>query len=151
MLKTLPFGINKDTTTNAQFPAFWLPGICAFFSFQLINIQFCILDGLASIPMHDECNKLYYQKKGVAAMTYENFCPCPPVSPIVCEPIVIVRDHYVPQIVPVIHPVQIVDKIHCVPVEHHVYEYCEVTKPVGVSGKPAKKRPTGTSRAKKRK
>lgn len=60
--------------------------------------------------------------------------PCPAVSPIVCEPIVIVRDHYVPQLVPVIHPIKIVDKIHCVPVEKHIYTYSEEEVRTGAGG-----------------
>lgn len=50
-----------------------------------------------------------------------NFCP--PVDPIICDPIVIVRDHFIPQIVPVIHPIKVVDKVHCVPVQKHVYAW----------------------------
>lgn len=85
--------------------------------------------------------------------------PCPPVSPIVCEPIVVVRDHYVPQIVPVIHPIKVVDKIHCVPVEKHIYTYSEeevVSDNVGyggvkVSGKRSKKAAVRTSRSRRKK
>lgn len=85
--------------------------------------------------------------------------PCPPLSPIVCDPIVIVRDHYLPQIVPVIHPIKVVDKIHCVPVEKHIYTYCEeevTTGPKGpggvtVSSKRAKKAAVGTSRSRRKK
>lgn len=70
-------------------------------------------------------------------------CPtgCPPVAPIVCEPIVVVRDHFVPQIVPVIHPIQVIDKVHCVPVEQHVVTYSENgAAPVTVSGRSVCKR-----------
>lgn len=92
-------------------------------------------------------------------MSCENTCPsfCPPVSPIICDPIVIVRDHYVPQIVPVIHPIKVVDKVHCVPVQQHIYKW-ENEEEVGcanVSSKStpskSKKRSAKISRARKKK
>ncbi len=49
-----------------------------------------------------------------------NHC-CPEVSPIVCDPIQVVQDYYIPQIVPVIHPIEIVKQHHCVPIPHHMY------------------------------
>lgn len=80
-------------------------------------------------------------------------CPpvCPPISPIVCEPIVIVRDHYVPQIVPVIHPIQVIDKVHCVPVEQHIYTYTEgeAVAAAAVSGKASRKSRKAKSRSKR--
>ena len=82
---------------------------------------------------------------------------CPPVSPIVCPPIVVVRDHFVPQIVPVIHPIQVVDKVHCVPIQQHIYTYSErgvagnVTGNVTVSAKSQKKRSAHVSRARHKK
>ncbi|MEK3731165.1 MULTISPECIES: hypothetical protein [Paenibacillus] len=85
-------------------------------------------------------------------MSYGKGCPgqgCPTVSPIVCDPIVIVRDHYVPQLVPVIHPIKVVDKVHCCPVEQHFYTY-EETGPVGVGGPVGPVSVSGTKAAKKR-
>ncbi|GAB6929582.1 hypothetical protein JCM10914A_35650 [Paenibacillus sp. JCM 10914] len=84
--------------------------------------------------------------------------PCPHVSPIVCDPIVVIRDHFVPQIVPVIHPIKVVDKVHCVPVEQHIYTYSEeeviggVGGPGGVlvSGKSSKKRASRTTRSRRK-
>lgn len=78
---------------------------------------------------------------------------CPPVSPIVCPPIVVVRDHFVPQIVPVIHPIQVVDKVHCVPVQQHIYTYSEreVVGNATVSAKSQKKRSAHVSRARHKK
>ncbi|MFC7681520.1 hypothetical protein [Paenibacillus sp. GCM10028914] len=90
-------------------------------------------------------------------MSCETNCPsfCPPVSPIVCEPIVIVRDHFVPQIVPVIHPIKVVDKVHCVPVQQHIYKWENeevVGGGVSVSGKSSpKKRSAKVSRARSKK
>ncbi|WP_106768341.1 hypothetical protein [Paenibacillus faecalis] len=75
---------------------------------------------------------------------------CPPVSPIICEPIVIVREHFIPQIVPVIHPIKVVDKVHCVPVKQHVVTCTRDgvgTGNVTVSSKSQKKRPARISRA----
>lgn len=89
-------------------------------------------------------------------MPCENTCPsfCPPVSPIVCDPIVIVRDHFIPQIVPVIHPIKVVDRVHCVPVQKHIYTYSrerEGVEGVTVSGKSQKKRSARISRARNKK
>lgn len=49
-----------------------------------------------------------------------NHC-CPQVSPIVCDPIQVVQDYYIPQIVPVIHPIEVVKQHHYVPIPHHMY------------------------------
>ncbi|RAW14310.1 hypothetical protein DC345_15190 [Paenibacillus taichungensis] len=46
---------------------------------------------------------------------------CPPLCPIVCDPIQVVEDYYIPQIVPVIHPIEVIKKHHCVPIHHHMY------------------------------
>jgi hypothetical protein len=51
---------------------------------------------------------------------------CPPTDPIMTSPERIVRDFYHPQKVQVIHPIQIVNRHHCVPVYEHVYT-CEET------------------------
>lgn len=88
-------------------------------------------------------------------MSYGKGCSdlvCPPVSPIVCDPIVIVRDHYVPQLVPVIHPIKIVDKVHCCPVEKHFYTYeREEAGPVTVSASKSRvKKRTGSRARSKR-
>lgn len=48
---------------------------------------------------------------------------CPKVSPVVTSPTVVYRDFYHPQVVPVVHPVEIVNRHHCVPCPQHVYTY----------------------------
>lgn len=54
-------------------------------------------------------------------------CPRPlcPVSNVVDPPRVVYRDFYHPQIVNVIHPIEVVNRHHCVPVPRHVYCYSE--------------------------
>ncbi|WP_036696979.1 hypothetical protein [Paenibacillus taiwanensis] len=47
---------------------------------------------------------------------------CPPIDPIHCRPTVIYQDRFIPQVVPVVHPIEIVERIHCVPVPKHIYE-----------------------------
>ncbi|WNQ11269.1 hypothetical protein MJA45_27340 [Paenibacillus aurantius] len=47
--------------------------------------------------------------------------PCPS-SAIVDPPRVVYRDYFHPQLVQVIHPVEVVNRHHCVP----VYEHCTV-------------------------
>lgn len=46
---------------------------------------------------------------------------CPPGEAIIDPPQYVVNDYFHPQIVPVIHPIQIINKHHCVPVPHHQY------------------------------
>ncbi|MDF2926881.1 MAG: hypothetical protein K0R57_5795 [Paenibacillaceae bacterium] len=62
-------------------------------------------------------------------------CPTQTISD---PPRVVYRDYYHPQIVEVIHPIEIVNRHHCVPVPVHLYtcverdEYCD-TPNVAVS------------------
>lgn len=55
----------------------------------------------------------------------------PPLKPIVCEPVNVVKNHYHPQIQPVIHPVQIINKHHPVPVPVHEWVVAETEEVVG--------------------
>lgn len=50
------------------------------------------------------------------------FC-CPPGKAIIDPPQYIINDFFHPQIVPVIHPIQIINKHHCVPIPHHKYTF----------------------------
>ncbi|UQZ85842.1 hypothetical protein SK3146_05132 [Paenibacillus konkukensis] len=50
---------------------------------------------------------------------------CPPADPIITDPRRIVRNFYHPQLVQVIHPVEVVNRHHCVPVYQHSISYCE--------------------------
>ncbi|CAH0121485.1 hypothetical protein PAE9249_04015 [Paenibacillus sp. CECT 9249] len=58
---------------------------------------------------------------------------CPPVSPVTTAPTKIVKNIYHPQIVPVIHPIEIVNNHVCVPVPKHMYAYSVKDKVGGVS------------------
>ncbi|OAB33939.1 hypothetical protein [Paenibacillus glacialis] len=77
---------------------------------------------------------------------------CPAVEPIICDPIVVVRDHYFTQVVPVIHTIQVVNRRHCIPVERHIYNTVTVDEGieerVGVSGRKEKKQNVTVSKAK---
>ncbi|OAB43134.1 hypothetical protein [Paenibacillus antarcticus] len=81
---------------------------------------------------------------------------CPAVDPIVCDPIVVVRDHYFTQVVPVIHTIQVVNRHHCIPVEKHIYNCVTVEEGIeergverlGVSGKKENKRNATVSKVK---
>jgi len=81
---------------------------------------------------------------------------CPAVEPIVCDPIVVVRDHYFTQVVPVIHTIQVVNRHHCIPVEKHIYNCVTVEEGieergldrVGVSGRKENKRNATVSKVK---
>ncbi|UJF34260.1 hypothetical protein [Paenibacillus hexagrammi] len=50
---------------------------------------------------------------------------CPPTDPIMTSPQRVVRDHYHPQVVQVVHPIEIVNRHFCVPVYQHVYTCSE--------------------------
>lgn len=50
---------------------------------------------------------------------------CPPTDPIMTDPRRVIRNFYHPQLVQVIHPVEIVNRHHCVPVFQHCYSYSE--------------------------
>ena len=43
------------------------------------------------------------------------------VEPIICEPQIVCRDFYRQQVVPVIHPFEVINRIHTVPVYQHFY------------------------------
>ena len=65
---------------------------------------------------------------------------CPPKGPIVCPPTVINNDIYIPQLVEVIHPIEIVNRYHCVPVYRHVTKVTCSDNPVTVSSRKKGKR-----------
>ncbi|GIM47120.1 hypothetical protein DNHGIG_26690 [Collibacillus ludicampi] len=46
---------------------------------------------------------------------------CPPTDPIITDPQRIVRDFYHPRVVRVIHPIEIVNRHHCVPIYKHEF------------------------------
>jgi hypothetical protein len=62
-------------------------------------------------------------------------CPQCPTKTIVDPPVRVVQDVFHPQIVQVIHPIEIIRRHHCVPVPVHLYtctsrdEFCN--DPVG--------------------
>ncbi|CAM4177256.1 MAG: hypothetical protein E7L01_32485 [Paenibacillus macerans] len=67
---------------------------------------------------------------------------CPPVT-IVAPTQVIVQDIYDPQLVQVIHPINIVTRRHCVPVYEHLVKYnvvSEAPKAAVCSTAPRRKR-----------
>ncbi|MBC8079465.1 MAG: hypothetical protein H7X86_03920 [Gorillibacterium sp.] len=47
------------------------------------------------------------------------------VEPIICEPQIVCRDFYKPQVVQVIHPFEVINRIHLVPVYQHFYTVSE--------------------------
>ena len=69
---------------------------------------------------------------------------CPQVDPVFCDPIVVVQDFFYPQVVPVVHTIQVVKRHHCVPVSKHIYNYVTtdeaIEERVGVSGRKSKSR-----------
>lgn len=59
---------------------------------------------------------------------------CPPASPVVAPTSRVVRDFFHPQIVPVIHPIEVVNRHHCVPVPRHFCTYSERDEFAGMPG-----------------
>lgn len=56
-------------------------------------------------------------------MSCRPFCPTVRVYD---PPVTVTRDVFHPQIVEVVHQVNVVTRHHCVPCEKHLYEYCYV-------------------------
>lgn len=52
-----------------------------------------------------------------------SFCPTCPAQTIVDPPRYIYENYYHPQIVQVIHPIEIIRQHYCVPIPKHTYEY----------------------------
>ncbi|MBA9087704.1 hypothetical protein FHR92_004189 [Fontibacillus solani] len=52
------------------------------------------------------------------------FCPTCPEQEIVDPPQTFYENYYHPQVVNVIHPIEIIKQHHCVPVPNHIYKYC---------------------------
>ncbi|MNO46707.1 hypothetical protein D3C76_369970 [compost metagenome] len=50
-------------------------------------------------------------------------CPKCPAQTVTDPPKVVYQDHFHPQVVNVIHPIEIVRRHHCVPVPRHCYTY----------------------------
>jgi len=65
---------------------------------------------------------------------------CPQASPIVTNPTQVVNSVYHPQLVPVIHPVEIINQHHCVPVYQHMVTYSVKNEMCRTSGMRSKKR-----------
>jgi len=51
------------------------------------------------------------------------FCPKCPTQTVVDPPVKVYKDIYHPQVVQVIHPVEIIRRHHCFPVPHHITTY----------------------------
>ncbi|WP_082053202.1 hypothetical protein [Gordoniibacillus kamchatkensis] len=52
-------------------------------------------------------------------------CPQCPTGRVVDPPTVVYRDFYHPQLVQIIHPIEVINRHHCVPVPQHIYTYVE--------------------------
>ncbi len=71
------------------------------------------------------------------------YCPDCPTQTVVDPPIKVYEDIFHPQMIQVIHPVEIVRRHHCVPVPYHVVAYTERDETCNVSSlnkRKAKKR-----------
>lgn len=77
-------------------------------------------------------------------------CPrpfCPPADPIVCPPRPVIRDFFHPQVLPIIHPIEVINRHHCCAIPRHVFtvvEREEVVGPVEIRSVKNGKRTVGT-------
>lgn len=63
------------------------------------------------------------------------FCPKCPTQSVVDPPYPVYKDYYHPQIVQVIHPIEVIRRHHCVPIPQHIYTYTTKDVFCGVPGK----------------
>jgi len=63
-----------------------------------------------------------------------------PTRQVVDPPVQFFQDYFYPQIVQVIHPIEIVRRHHCVPVPHHVAAYSIKDEMCTVSGRSKRRR-----------
>ncbi len=76
---------------------------------------------------------------------HDPFCP---TIRVYDPPVTVVNDIYHPQIVEVVHVINVVDRHHCVPVEKHLYQYCrhnEVASQTGGNRSRSRSRTNGRS------
>lgn len=71
---------------------------------------------------------------------------CPPAAPVVSPTQVLYNHIYVPQPVEVVHPIQIVNQYHCVPVPYHTVQCTVVDEKAAVCSHKRKKRAKARSR-----
>ncbi len=50
-------------------------------------------------------------------------CPQCQAKTIIDPPVTIFRDFFQPQLVQIIHPIQIINRQHCIPVPHHIFTF----------------------------
>ncbi|MCE5171698.1 hypothetical protein LQV63_20665 [Paenibacillus profundus] len=65
---------------------------------------------------------------------------CPPAEPIICPTAPIIRDFFHPQILPVIHPIEIVNRHHCVPIPRHFFTFNTIEEGVATISRVNKKK-----------
>ena len=64
-----------------------------------------------------------------------HYCSQCPTRTVVDPPIQVPVDIYHPQIIQVIHPIEIVRRHHCVPIPRHIYTYTTRDEFCTVSGR----------------
>lgn len=73
--------------------------------------------------------------------SHHGHSPCPAQS-VVDPPEIVYEDYFHPQVVQVIHPIEVIRRHHCVPVPHHVFTvsckdvFCGGTGPHDFRGGP---------------
>lgn len=72
-----------------------------------------------------------------------NFCPDCPTKAIYDPPVTVYENYYHPQLVEVIHPVEIINQHHCVPQYQHIYTYTTKDQMCTVSSVKSRKKRSG--------
>ncbi|CAG7647454.1 hypothetical protein PAECIP111802_03978 [Paenibacillus allorhizosphaerae] len=68
------------------------------------------------------------------------FCPTCPTKTVFDPPVQQYQNYYHPQIVQVIHPIEVIKQHHCVPVYHHTVAYSEKDVMCTISSKKRSRR-----------
>ncbi|CAH1197918.1 hypothetical protein PAECIP111893_01078 [Paenibacillus plantiphilus] len=69
-----------------------------------------------------------------------SFYPQCPTQTVYDPPVTLYENFYHPQVVQVIHPIEVVNQHHCVPTPHHFYTYSTKDVMCNVSSVKSKKR-----------
>jgi len=80
-----------------------------------------------------------------------SYCPQCPTRTVVDPPVRAYEDIFHPQIVNVIHPIEIIRRHHCVPVPNHIVTYTVRDETCGISSRRSKKSGSTARISKKRK
>lgn len=77
---------------------------------------------------------VYWHKSNAKELSIMRNCPKCPVETVTDPTQVVYEDYYHPQVVQVVHHVEVVRRHHCVPVPQHIYTYSVRDEMCGTAG-----------------